>query len=241
MSLDLRGKRAIVTGATKGIGRQIAFSLAEEGVSLGLIARTKVELEALAKELEKYDIQVAMETADIANKQEVEVAVRSLYEMLGSFHILINNAGVAQFGKFLEMPREEWEHVVKVNLFGAYYMTRSVYPYMVEQKRGDIINIASTAGEKGAATTSAQTASKAALIGFTESLAMEAREHNIRVMTVIPSTVVTESTIAKGLVDQNNQERLRAEDVATYIIVALKLHSRSWLKRASLWSTNPGN
>lgn len=235
----LKGKVAIVTGATQGIGRQIAFTLAEEGVSLGLLARTKEDLEVMQQKLAHYPIKIAIATADITNKEQVNEAVHSLHEALGTFHILINNAGVAAFGKFLEMPREKWERVINVNLLGTYYMTRAVYPFMVEQQKGDMINIASTAGEKGAVATSAQTASKAALLGFTESLALEARKHHIRVMTLIPSTVVTESTLEKGFVKKEDAHRLLPVDVASSIVAALKLNRRSWLKTVSLWSTNP--
>lgn len=114
MSIDK--KVAIITGAGKGIGRATALALAKEGVSLGLIARTEADLQAVAKEAEGYGVQVAYATADIAENDQVEKAVDDLYQELGTFDILINNAGIAKFGSFLELPVEEWEKIVHVNL-----------------------------------------------------------------------------------------------------------------------------
>lgn len=237
--MTLKGKTAIITGATQGIGRQIAYRLANEGISLGLLARTEEDLKELQKELQAKGIKVIIAPGDLSNRKEVEGAIAKLIQALDRVDILINNAGVAKFGEFLTMPREEWEYVLKVNLLGSYYVTRLVYAHMKELGQGDIITLASTAGEKGAVSTSAQTASKAALLGMTESLALEARPHNIRVTTLVPSTVATEKTIAQGFVKAKDQHRLLPEDLASYIVATLQLNRRSWLKRASLWSTNP--
>lgn len=190
MSMSLQGKVALITGAGKGIGRATALALAKEGVSLGLIARTQTDLEAVAEDVKAYGVTVAFETADVASYTDVQEAVENLYKTLGKFDILINNAGIAKFGSFLELPVEEWEKIVNVNLFGMYYVTREVLPKMIEQESGDIINISSTAGEKGGPVTSAYSASKFGVLGLTESLAMEARKHNVRVTALTPSTVV---------------------------------------------------
>lgn len=237
MSIDK--KVAIITGAGKGIGRATALALAKEGVSLGLIARTEADLQAVAKEAESYGVRVAYATADIMENDQVEQAVEKLYSELGTFHILINNAGIAKFGSFLELSVEEWEKIVRVNLFGMYYVTRAVLPKLMEQKSGDIINISSTAGEKGGPVTSAYSASKFGVLGLTESLAMEARKHNIRVTALTPSTVVTDLAINEGLVKGDEENVLQAEDLAELIVATLKLDSRVFLKTAGLWTTNP--
>lgn len=237
MSIDK--KVAVITGAGKGIGRATALALAKEGVSLGLIARTEADLQTVAKEAESYGVRVAYATADIADNAQVEVAVEKLYSELGAFDILINNAGIAKFGSFLELPVEEWEKIVRVNLFGMYYVTRAVLPKLIDQKSGDIINISSTAGEKGGPVTSAYSASKFGVMGLTESLAMEARKHNIRVTALTPSTVVTDLAINEGLVKGDEENVLQAEDLAELIVATLKLDSRVFLKTAGLWTTNP--
>lgn len=237
--MTLKEKVAIITGAGKGIGRATALALAEEGVSLGLIARTKEDLEAVAKEAENHGVKVAIATADIANYDQVKTAISALYDSLGKFDILINNAGIAKFGGFLELSVEEWERIIQVNLLGMYYVTREVLPKMIEQKSGDIINISSTAGEKGGPMTSAYSASKFGVLGLTDSLAMEARKHDIRVTALTPSTVVTDLAINEGLVKGDETDVLMPEDLAQLIVSTLKLHPRVFVKSAGLWTTNP--
>lgn len=237
--MTLKDKVAIITGAGKGIGRATALALAEEGVSLGLIARTKEDLEAVAKEAENHGVKVAIATADIANYEEVKGAIADLHESLGQFDILINNAGIAKFGGFLDLSVEEWERIIEVNLLGMYYVTREVLPKMIEQKSGDIINISSTAGEKGGPMTSAYSASKFGVLGLTDSLAMEARKHDIRVTALTPSTVVTDLAINEGLVKGDETDVLMPEDLAELIVSTLKLNPRVFVKSAGLWTTNP--
>lgn len=237
--MSLQGKTAIITGAGKGIGRATALALAKEGVSLGLIARTEADLKEVANKAENYDVRVAIAKADVADHAQVEHAVEQLFKELGKFDILINNAGIAKFGGFLELPVEDWEQIISVNLFGMYYVTRAVLPKLIEQKSGDIINISSTAGEKGGPVTSAYSASKFGVMGLTESLAMEARKHNIRVTAFTPSTVVTDLAIDQGLVKGDEENVLQPEDLAELILASLKLKSRVFVKTAGLWTTNP--
>ena len=239
MAEIIKGKTAIITGAGKGIGRQTALALAKEGVSLGLIARTKEDLENVAKEIRAEGVDVAIATADVSNNEEVIKAVESVTNELGSVDILINNAGIAKFGGFLELEIEEWERIIQVNLLGMYYVTRAVLPKMIEQKSGDIINISSTAGEKGGPITSAYSASKFGVLGLTESLAMEARKHDIRVSALTPSTVVTDLAINEGLVKGDEEDVLQPEDMAELIVASLKLNKRVFLKNAGLLTTNP--
>lgn len=237
--MSLSNKKAIITGAGKGIGRATALALAKAGVSLGLIARTKSDLEQVAEEIKQYGVDVAIATADISENEQVEQAVESIFSDLDSVDILINNAGIAKFGGFLELPIEEWEKIVRVNLFGMYYVTRAVLPRLIEQKSGDIINISSTAGERGGPVMSAYSTSKFGVMGLTESLAMEARQHNIRVTALTPSTVVTDLAINEGLVKGDEENVLQPEDLAELIVSSLKLNPRVFVKSAGLWTTNP--
>ncbi len=239
MAIILKGKNAIITGAGKGIGRSAALALAKEGVSLGLIARTKADLERVAEEARAEGVKVSIATADVSVNDEVVSAIEHVTNELGSVDILINNAGIAKFGGFLELEIKEWERIIQVNLLGMYYVTRAVLPKMIEQKSGDIINVSSTAGEKGGAITSAYSASKFGVLGLTESLAMEARKHDIRVSALTPSTVVTDLAINEGLVKGDEENVLQPEDMAELMIAQLKLNKRVFLKTAGLWTTNP--
>lgn len=236
---SLQGKNALITGAGKGIGRALAIALAQEGVNIGLVARTKVDLENVQQELKPFDVKTVVAVADVADMEEVNAAVEKVRQGLGPIDILVNNAGIGSFGSFLELEPARWEQIVKVNLFGPYYVTRAVLPDMIDRKTGDIVNISSTAGKNGAAVTSAYSASKFALIGMSESLMQEVRKHNIRVSTLTPSTIATDMAKDLKLTDGNPERVMQAEDFAELIVAQLKLNRRVFVKEAGLWSTNP--
>ncbi|MDD2793126.1 MAG: 3-ketoacyl-ACP reductase [Sediminibacterium sp.] len=236
---SLKGKTALITGAGKGIGRAIALALAVEGVNIGLVARTEKDLQSVAAELKATGVKTAFATADVSNIESVNKAVEVIQQELGPIDILINNAGTAAFGKFLELEPEQWEQQVKVNLFGVYYTTRAVLPQMIERKTGDIVNIASTAGLKGAPITSAYSASKFGVMGLTDSLMQEVRKHNIRVTAMAPSTVVTDLAKSANLINNNEDRVMHPEDFAELIVAQLKLNRRVFVKESSVYSTNP--
>jgi len=170
----------------------------------------------------------------------VEAAIETLTNQLGPANILINNAGIATFGTVLEMNAEEWKNIIDTNVLGTYYVTRAVLPQLIEKNGGDIINIASTSGLSGAATSSAYSASKFAVIGFTESLAQEVRRNNIRVTALNPSTVATDLALDLSLIKENNVSKyMQAEDIAEVIVNQLKLNPRIYVKTASVIATNP--
>ncbi len=237
--LTLTGKTALVTGAGKGIGRAIAIGLAREGVHVGLVSRTEKDLASVAEEIRSHGVNAAIATADVSRIEEVNAAVEKIQGQLGPVDILINNAGIGTFGKFLEIEPAAWEEMVRVNLFGVYYVTRAVLPQMIERKTGDIINISSTAGKAGAAVTSAYSASKFAVFGLGESLMQEVRKHNIRVTTLAPSTIVTELAHSANLITGDAERVMHPEDFAELIVAQLKLNRRVLVKEASIFSTNP--
>lgn len=238
--MDLKGKTAVITGAGKGIGKALAFALAKEGANLGLISRTAADLEALKAGLEEaYGVKVSVAAADISVREDAERAVAAIQNELGAFDALINNAGIAQFGTLLEMNPADWERHMQINLFGTYYVTRAALPAMVERQSGNIVNISSTAGERGFATGSAYCASKFALMGLTEALAQEVRKSNIRVVALTPSTVATGLAEKAGLPIGDEDRMMQPEDVAELTLAALKLPDRVFLKTAGIWTTNP--
>jgi len=236
---SLQGKNAIITGAGKGLGKAIAIALVAEGVNVGLMGRTKKDLISLAEELESYNVKVSVATADVADMQAVNAAVNIIKGDLGVIDILVNNAGIAAFGKFLALEPEKWKEIIDTNLMGVYYVTRAVLPEMIERQIGDIINIASTAGKNGSALTSAYSASKFGLIGLSESLMQEVRKHNIRVSTMLPSTVATSMALNLNLTDGNPDKVMQPEDFAELLIAQLKLNRRVFIKESGIWSTNP--
>lgn len=238
--MELKNRTAIITGAGKGIGKAAAIALAQEGVHLGLVARTSKDLEDLQALLSNtYGIRVYIAAADISVKVEVDQAVITLIHNLGSLDILLNNAGTGQFGTLLDMDPKQWERIVQTNLMGTYYVTRAALPTMLEQRSGSIINVASSAGERGFATGSAYCASKFAVMGLTESLMQEVRKSNIRVTALTPSTVNTELAVNAGLPIGEEDRMMQPEDVAELVLATLKLPQRVFIKTAGIWTTNP--
>ncbi|MDI5898498.1 3-ketoacyl-ACP reductase [Flavobacterium yafengii] len=236
---DLKNKNALITGAGKGIGKAIALALAKEGVNVILVARTQEEIDSVAAKVRSLRVKALAITADVADINSVNNAVEKALAEFGTIDILINNAGIAAFGKFLELEPTDWERIIQVNLMGTYYVTRAVLPNMIERQTGDIINISSTAGLSGNALTSAYSASKFAVLGLTESLMQEVRKHNIRVTALTPSTVATDMAKELNLTDGNPEKVMQAEDMAELIIAQLKLNRRVFIKNSSIWSTNP--
>ncbi|MGB6778951.1 3-ketoacyl-ACP reductase [Planococcus citreus] len=236
---SIKGKTAIITGGGRGIGRATAIALANEGVNVGLIGLKQENLDKVSVELQDANVKVATASADVTDLAAIEQAIEKLKTELGDIDILINNAGTGKFGGFLELSPEEWKNIVDVNLMGVYNATRAVLPGMIEQSSGDIINISSTAGQKGAPVTSAYSSSKFAVMGLTESLALEVRKHNIRVTALTPSTVVTDLAHESNLITGDAERVMHPEDLADLIVASLKLHPRVFVKSAGLWSTNP--
>ena len=236
---DLKNKNALITGAGKGIGKAIAIALANEGVNVILFSRTQADVDQLAKETAALGVKSLALSADVSDINSINSAVEKAFAEFKTIDILINNAGIAAFGNFMELEPTAWEKIIQVNLMGTYYTTRAILPNMIERKTGDIINISSTAGLNGNALTSAYSASKFAVLGLTDSLMQEVRKHNIRVTALTPSTVATDLALDLKLTDGNPDKVMQSEDIAELIIAQLKLSRRVFIKNSSIWSTNP--
>ena len=237
---NLRGKTALVTGGGRGLGKAVALALAAEGVNVAITGRNENNLKSVAAEIESKGVKSSYSVFDVTDKKQVFTSLEKLQNDFGKFDILINNAGIAAFGGILEMDEEQWEDIVKTNLFGPYYVVKAVVPGMVEKKSGDVVNISSTAGLKGNALTSAYSASKFGLIGMSESMMFELRKQNIRVTTLTPSTISTDMAKTDLKITDGNPEKvLQPEDFAELVVDLLKLNKRAMLASAALWSTNP--
>ena len=236
---DLKNKNALITGAGKGIGKAIAIALAKEGVNVILISRTQADVDQLSTEISNFGVKTLALSADVSDINSINKAVEKALTEFTNIDILINNAGIAAFGNFLELEPTAWEKIIQVNLMGTYYTTRAVLPNMIERQTGDIINISSTAGLNGNALTSAYSASKFAVLGLTDSLMQEMRKHNIRVTALTPSTVATDLALDLNLTDGNPEKVMQPEDIAELIVAQLKLSRRVFIKNSSIWSTNP--
>lgn len=238
--MNLKNKKAIITGGGRGLGKATAIAFAKEGIDVAITGRNETVLKATVAELEAFGVKAIYSVFDVGNYEEVKTEIKSIVERLGGVDILVNNAGIAAFGSFNEMDVQQWTQIIQTNVMGMYYVTKEVLPYLIEQNEGDIINVSSTAGINGNANTSAYSASKFAVIGLSESLMKEVRKNNIRVCTLTPSTIATDMAIELGIADDHSQDRvLQAEDFAELVVAGLKLPRRAMLKSAALWSTNP--
>jgi NAD(P)-dependent dehydrogenase (short-subunit alcohol dehydrogenase family) len=195
-NLTLTGRRAVVTGAGRGIGRSIALALAWEGADVAVSARTATELEQLVDEIQASGRRSMAISCDVTDAQQVQSMVARSLEVLGGIDILVNNAGNAASHKFLNHPDELWQRMLAVNLTSVYLVTKACVPTMIEQHWGRIINIASIASRVGGSYIAAYTAAKHGVLGLTRALAVELLPHNITVNAICPGYVNTPMTDA---------------------------------------------
>ncbi|MFH1090770.1 MAG: 3-oxoacyl-ACP reductase family protein [Pseudomonadota bacterium] len=194
--MDLKGKTALVTGSSRGIGRAIAIRLAREGanVAVNYLSRDKEAAEVVSI-IEEAGPKAMAFRADVADYEAVAAMVRETEEKLGPIGVLVNNATIHRGRKVHKLPLEDWDMVIKSALYGAFHCCRAVVPSMLAGNWGRIINISSTVGERGYPGDCAYAAAKAGLIGFTKSLAREVAPHGITVNAVMPGFVLTEMTM----------------------------------------------
>ncbi len=192
----LSGKRAIVTGAGKGIGRSIALALAQAGADVGVTARTASDIDALTLEIQAMGRRSLAVTCDVTDPEQVQHMATTLLAGLGGLDILVNNAGNAGSHKMLNHPDELWHRMLAVNLTSVYYVCKAFLPTLTEQRSGRIINIASIASRVGGNYIAAYTASKHGVLGLTRALAAEMIPYNITVNAVCPGYVDTPMTDA---------------------------------------------
>lgn len=191
----LKNKNTVVTGATRGIGREIAFTLAENGANVAINYRTLNEdVERLIEELKSYGTNIVAVKCDISDEEEVKNFIAESKKQLGSIDILINNAGITKDGLLMRMKEKDFSDVLDVNLKGTFITTREAASIMMKQRHGKIINISSVVGVIGNAGQCNYAASKAGVIGFSKSVARELASRNITVNVVAPGFINTDMT-----------------------------------------------
>lgn len=210
-------KCALITGATRGIGKQIAITLAKQGYNIALNYRKEnEELENTKKEIEKIGVQVLAVKGDVANFENCENFVKQVIERFGQIDVLVNNAGITKDMLLMRMKKEDFEQVIDTNLVGTFNVTKNVVPYMMKARSGRIINISSVVGISGNAGQTNYSASKAGIIGFTKSLAKEIASRNILVNAVAPGFIETNMTdVLKGDVKQEIAKNIPLKRMGT--------------------------
>lgn len=188
-------KVALITGATRGIGKQIAIKLAEEGYDIAINYRKEnKELASVKAEIEKNNVKCLAVQGDVSNFEDTKRFVDEVINEFGTIDVLVNNAGITKDMLILRMQKEDFESVINVNLTGTFNVTKNVVPYMMKKRCGRIINISSVVGISGNAGQTNYSASKAGIIGFTKSLAKEVASRNILVNAVAPGFIETDMT-----------------------------------------------
>jgi NAD(P)-dependent dehydrogenase (short-subunit alcohol dehydrogenase family) len=203
IKIDLNGKVAVVTGAGRGIGKAIAIALAEAGADVVLAARTAAQLEKTADEIRSKGCQGLPVPTDVTRKEAVDRLMSTAIDQLGGLHILVNNAAIMSPASLMEQTEDDWDKVMAVNLKAYFLCAQAAGRYMIEQKYGKIINMASTGGVIAGPKNASYHSSKAAIIHFTRAVAIEWIKYNINVNAVGPGVVDTE------LVDQFLQKGSR--------------------------------
>jgi len=221
----LQGKVAIVTGASRGIGRCTALELARAGADLVVCARSEAPLKALASEIEALGRKALAVVVDVVKNEDISTLIEQTMATFGRIDILVNNAGITRDGLLLRMKESDWDEVLDTNLKSAFLLTRAVAKIMSKQRSGRMINISSVVGEMGNLGQVNYSASKAGLIGLTKSVARELARRDITVNAIAPGFIETDMTEDLGekarteLASQIPLGRLgQAEDIAHAVI-----------------------
>ncbi len=204
--MNLFGKNAVITGGSRGIGKAIALKLAESGcnIMINYIVSEYAANEVLDS-LRKFNVKAVTFKGDISKPEIAKDMADKAALIFDRIDILVNNAGIWEKGNIGEMEYEQWQRIISTNIDSVFNCCNSVIPYMIKQKSGKIINISSRSARKGEEGSSAYVTSKAGIIGFTRSIAMEIGKHNICANCIAPAWIVSDMT--KDYIDSNNMEK----------------------------------
>lgn len=233
--MDLRTAKVLVTGGSTGIGRATAKLLVERGARVVICSRREDALRQAAAETGATAVP-----ADVSDEASVRRLVAAAVRELGGYNVLINNAGFGAYAPLVDTTVDKFRRVWETNVLGAMLVARESAPHFIGQQSGNIVNIASTSASRGSAGGSAYVSSKFALSGLTECWRAELREHNVRVMQVNPSEVLTDFVVNSGREPRpENPTKLHSEDIAHTIASMLELDDRGFVTEATVWATNP--
>jgi 3-oxoacyl-[acyl-carrier protein] reductase len=216
---SLDGKVALVSGAGRGIGKAVALSLARAGCRVVLAARTSIELEKVKREIQDHAGLAIAVPVDLTRDEDIDTLVREGQREFGAIDFLINNAGWGKRASIVRSQVEDWDRTLRVNLRAPMLLAQKVLPPMIDKGEGAIINIGSVSGKSGEANGAAYSASKFGLIGFTQSLFEEVREHNIKVAVIVPGFVDTPMIPPVKHLDRSKM--IQAGDVAQAVVYVL--------------------
>jgi 3-oxoacyl-[acyl-carrier protein] reductase len=233
--MNLKNTTALVTGGSSGIGLAIAKALADAGSRVAITGRDQARLSDAAKTTGAHAIR-----ADVGNEDDVKRTYREFFDRFGHLDILVNSAGFGVRRQLVDMDLAKFEAIIRTNVTGTMLMSREAAKHFIERKRGNIVNLASTAALRGAANGTAYYASKFAVRGMSECWRAELRQHNVRVFIINPSEVLTNFATNAGFTqDDDNPTKLQAEDIAHAVKAALEMNDRGFTTELTVFATNP--
>ena len=235
--MDLKNAAVLVTGGSCGIGFETARVLRSRGARVAICARHVDMLESAAKQIDALPV-----VADVSNEDDVKRLIGTVVKEYEDYNVLINNAGFGAFTPLVDLTAEEFVRVWQTNVLGAMLVARESAKHFVGRDYGNIVNISSTAGQRGFVNGSAYCSSKFALNALTECWRAELRQHNIRVMQVNPSEVLTsfgEGESSQAVAKPDNPTKLHPQDIAQLIVSMLEIEDRGFVTESTIWATNP--
>ena len=230
----LKGKVALVTGASRGIGLAIARTLGRMGANLSLCARDSARLAAVADEFERAGISVLAISADVTRPADLASLVEKTQDSLGPIDVLVNNAGIGYFAPVQDAAEANWDAVLDTNLKAVFLLSRLVAPGMIQRRSGHIVNIASLAGKNAFAGGGIYCASKWGLLGLTQCMAEDLRAFDIRVCAICPGSVATDFSPHSA---KSAEKMLKPEDVAHAVEMVLTQAPQSFISEVLLRPT----
>lgn len=233
--MNLKNKKVLITGGSSGIGKATAIDLISAGAQVIITGRNEEKLQAAATEIGAIPMAFDVSDYDVIPEKVAEAVAT-----LGGIDVLINNAGIGDFDLLEDININQFVNVFSINVFGVALLTQEVVKYFKAGKRGDIVNIASTAATKGFSYGTVYASSKFALRGMTMCWQAELRKENIRVILINPSEVTTAFNQEDRIERDDEEGKLTASEIAHAIKFSLEMDHRGFIPELSVWATNPG-
>ena len=238
--MDIKNKIALVTGASKGIGRETALALAREGAHIAISARSEKLLQEVAGEIRAAGSKALVFPGDMSDEKTIAEFVEATIAEFGRLDILINNAGVGIFGPVAELSTEDWDTMFNLNMRGVFLMTRTCLPHLRAAGESVVVNVASLAGKNAFVGGGGYAATKHALLGFSRCLMLEERQHGLRVLAICPGSVNTPFNIDRSPADDPRRRRIiQPEDVAATILHMIRMPQHTMISEIDMRPSNP--
>jgi len=237
--MELKDKVAIVTGASKGIGRRVALDLAAAGAKVAVSARNKDLLDTLAGEIEKTGGKAFVFAGDMSVEEDIKAFINATAGTFGRIDILVNNAGLGYFHPVAEMTTRQWDEMFNLNVRGLFIATREALPYLREAGESMVVNVASLAGKNAFVSGGGYAATKHAVLGFSRCLMLEERKNGVRVLAICPGSVTTNFADHQPGMIAPEKKALNVTDVSDAILATIRLPQRAMISEIDIRPSNP--